>query len=153
MHRYHFGFFFSETGKGGYVRCSQSFLFSMVNPQGMAPSKMPLVQNQQHAINCQWKNGPTFGGGHDLHISHNANTSGASYSYLGHTYQLPTGQLSTFYTGAQNFDVTDYEVFGICWSVSRHSRSRITCFVDKRPRSNIPVLNPTCYFKTIFQNL
>ena len=75
---------------------------------------MPLVKDQQSAIFCDSSYGPTFGGGHDLHISNNANTSGSSYSYLGNTYQLPTGQQSTFFTGAQYYNVTDYEVFGIC---------------------------------------
>ena len=108
-----FVFFFSETGQDSYVHCSQSFLFSMVNPFGVVPSKMPLVKNQQHAgINCHSSYGPTFGGGHDLHVSTNANTDGASYSYLGHTYQLPAGQPNAFFTGDRNFNVTDYEVFG-----------------------------------------
>ena len=106
-------FFFSETDQRGYVYCSQSFLFSMVNPFGVVPSKMPLVKNQQHAgINCNSSYGPAFGGGHDLYVSNNANISGASYSDLGHTYQLPAGQQSAFFTGARNFNVTDYEVFG-----------------------------------------
>ena len=86
----------------------------MVNPQGMAPSKMPLVKNQKNAIHCMSDYGPSFGGGHDLHISNNANTSGSSYSNLGYSYQLPNGQDNTFFTGAQYFNVTDYEVFGIC---------------------------------------
>ena len=96
------------------MQCLKSFVFSMVNPQGMAPSKMPLVKNQQNAIYCNSDRGPTFGGGHDIYISTNANSSGSSYSNLGHTYQLPTGQQNTFFTGARNFNVTDYEVFGIC---------------------------------------
>ena len=112
LHRYYFCFFFSETGQNSYVYCSQSFLFSMVNPFGVVPSKMPLVKNQQNGINCNSSYGPTFGGGHDLHVSNNANTGGVSYSYLGHTYQLPAGQQNAFFTGAQNFNVTDYEVFG-----------------------------------------
>ena len=96
--------------------CSQSFLFSMVNPFGVVPSKMPLVKNQQHAgINCTSTYGPTFGGGHDLHVSNNANISGASYSDLGHTYQLPAGQQNAFFTGTRNFNVTDYEVFGFSY--------------------------------------
>ena len=108
-----FGFFFSETGQRGYMYCSQSFLFSMVNPFGVVPSKMPLIKNRQHAgINCNSSYGPAFGGGHDLHVSNNANISGASYSDLGHTYQLPTGQQNAFFTGDRNFNVTDYEVFG-----------------------------------------
>ena len=84
----------------------------MVNPFGVVPGKLPLVKNQQHGINCGVSYGPTFGGGHDLHVSTNANISGASYSDLGHTYQLPAGQQSAFFTGARNFYVTDYEVFG-----------------------------------------
>ena len=53
-----------------------------------------------------------FGGGHDLRISDNANT-GPSKSNLGYTYQLPPGQQNMFFTGATNFTVTDYEVFGL----------------------------------------
>ena len=107
-----FFLFFFETGDADYLHCSQSFLFSMVNPQGVTPSKMPLVKNQ-YAIMCRSEFGPTFGRGHDLYISHYANSSDASYSNLGVAYQRPTGQQSTFFTGARNFIVTDYEVFGI----------------------------------------
>ena len=89
------------------MRCSQSFLFSMMNPQGVAPIKMFLVKDRQSAIFCDSRYGPSFGGGCDLYISNNANTNGLSYSNLGHTYQLPTGQQSTFFTGAENFNVTD----------------------------------------------
>ena len=53
-----------------------------------------------------------FGGGHDLFITSNANTSCSSSSLLGHTYQLPPGQHNEFFTGAIYFTVTDYEVFG-----------------------------------------
>ena len=108
-------FFFSETDQKCYVYCSQSFLFSMVNPFGVVPSKMPLVKNQQYGINCNSDYGPTFGEGHDLHVSNNANTGGASYSNLGHTYQLPAGQQNAFFTGTRNFNVTDYEVFGFSY--------------------------------------
>ena len=89
------------------MHCSQSFLFSMMNPQGVAPSKMSLVKDQQSAIFCDRRYGPSFGGGCDLHISNKANTSGLSYSNLGHMYQRPTGQQSIFFTGAENFNVTD----------------------------------------------
>ena len=53
-----------------------------------------------------------FGPKHDLCISDNANTNSSSSS-PGSTYQLPPGQQSTFFTGAQNFTATDYEVFGL----------------------------------------
>lgn len=105
---------FSKTGQGNYFECLQSFLFSMVNPNGLAPSRMLLFHNNHRfAIFCHSSNGPIFGGGHDLKISNNANGTTESYSNLGNSYQCPTGHLSTFFTGAQNFTVTDYEVFGI----------------------------------------
>ena len=104
---------FSKTGQDNYYYCLQSFLFSMVNPHGLAPSKMPLFTDQEHAIYCHSSHGPTFGGGHDLRISHDANKVTNSKSILGSTYQCPTGHISTFFTGARNFIVTDYEVFGI----------------------------------------
>ena len=53
-----------------------------------------------------------FGGGYDLYILNNANTS-SSGGRLGNTYQLPPGQRKTFFTGATYFTVTDYEVFGL----------------------------------------
>ena len=69
---------------------------------------------------CGSHYGPVFGGYlntrlglvNDLCISDNANTSARS-SCLGRTYQLPPGQQNTFFTGAFDFSVTDYEVFGL----------------------------------------
>ena len=104
---------FSKTGQDNYYDCLQSFLFSMVNPHGLAPCKMPLFKNQEHAIYCHSSNGPTFGGGNNLRISHDANRVTNSKSSLGNTYKCPTGHKSTFFTGALIFTVTDYEVFGI----------------------------------------
>ena len=57
--------------------------------------------------------GPTFGGGHDLHIADSANTGASSYSILGSTYECPRGQKRTFFTGVEKFTVTEYEVFGL----------------------------------------
>ena len=50
---------------------------------------------------------------HDLCISNNADERPKSTGSLGNTYQLPPGQQSTFFTGAQTFTVADYEVFGL----------------------------------------
>lgn len=102
------------TGHGNHLPSEEAFLFSMVNPRGLAPCKMLLnSENMQYAIYCNNNVGPSFGGGSDLCISNNANSSGSSYSNLGHTYQLPKGYESTSFTGAGKFIVTDYEVFGV----------------------------------------
>ena len=104
---------FASSGYGSWRTSSQAFLFTVVNPHGLGPTKLPLVKNQQNAIYCLTTHGPSFGGGHDLHISGNANSNTSSYSNLGYSYECPSGQQSSFFTGARNFLVTDYEVFGL----------------------------------------
>jgi hypothetical protein len=78
---------------------------------------MRLKDNQQgQAMFCDSGYGPTFGGGHDLHIATNANTSDASYHNIGHTYALPPGAGdNTFLTGGGNnkFRVSEYEVWAL----------------------------------------
>lgn len=62
---------------------------------------------------CDGSLGPTFGGGHDLHTGENANKTASSYSHLGYSYECPlAGQEEKFLTGARNFIVTNYEVYG-----------------------------------------
>ena len=96
------------------MSCGHAFLFSFVNPRGLGPTKLPLISGiDPNGIVCISSLGPVFGSGNDLLISRNANESPHSNSELGHTYQLPPGQQSTFFTGAKTFTVTDYEVFGL----------------------------------------
>ncbi|CAH3165577.1 unnamed protein product [Porites evermanni] len=108
---------FSEnawTSRCESVSCRHAFLFSFVNPSGLGPTKLPLISGiDPNGIVCISTLGPVFGIGNDLVISNNADESPHSNSQLGHTYQLPPGQQSTFFTGAKNFTVTDYEVFGL----------------------------------------
>ena len=86
----------------------------MVNPYGLGPTEMPLkAQPQRQAICCCKSYGPVFGGGADLYICNNANSNTSSCSRLGHTYERPPGQQETFFTGGNDFTVTDYEVFGL----------------------------------------
>ena len=104
---------FALSGSCSWLTSSQAFLFSVVNSYGLGPTKLPVFDYQQNAIYCDRSYGPSFGGGHDLHISGNANANTSSYSILGNTYKCPSGQQSTFFTGAQQFSVADYEVFGL----------------------------------------
>ena len=88
--------------------CRHAFLFSFVNPSGLGQIKLSLITGKEkYGICCDSSHGPVFGGGHDLRIS------SPNSSRLGNTYQLPPGQQRTFFTGVQNFTVTDYEVFGL----------------------------------------
>jgi len=104
----------SWTSRNVHVTCSQAFLFSMINPHGLGPTKLPLIpRKKQNAIYCGINSGPVFGEGNDLWMSKDANTNTSGSSELGITYQCPPGQQCTFFTGATNFIVTDYEVFAL----------------------------------------
>ena len=81
-------------------------MFSLRNTQGAAPFKASPIQSVNHVYilsNC----GPTFGGGHDLHIG------GDSYTNFGNTYTAPVsmGNPQTFLAGAYHFEPTEVEVF------------------------------------------
>ena len=96
------------------MSCHQAFLFSFVNPSGLAPTKLPLISGKEtSAMFCDPRYGPAFGGiGVDLSLSNGAH-SNTNDSYLGSTYRVPPGQPYSFFTGDHKFTVTDYEVFGL----------------------------------------
>ena len=101
------------SGVSGYKSCTESFLFSLVNPSGTAPTKLPLKGTaNQNGIYCSSGYGPTFGGGHDLHISNDANANSNSYSSLNNAFESPPHITpSTFFAGNQKFVVNELEVF------------------------------------------
>jgi hypothetical protein len=75
-----------------------SFIFSFKNLQ---TAKVGHVNaNYANAIYCHQNYGPTFGGGHDLHISFNSNSYCNQYSY-------PNSDIP------RKFNVVDFEVFQV----------------------------------------
>ncbi|KAL9954732.1 hypothetical protein ACROYT_G042305 [Oculina patagonica] len=97
-----------------WITCTQAFLFSIINPQGLRPTKMPISKYKLKGFFCDSSLGPTFGGNRDLQvISRNENKSLSGYSHLGFSFDVPPGQQATFLAGAKTFTVTDYEVFGL----------------------------------------
>ncbi|CAD8130682.1 unnamed protein product [Paramecium sonneborni] len=77
-----------------------SFLFSQTQDQ-----IYPLIQDRkQYAIYCNSGYGPTFGGGHDLHI--NANFKDGHQS-LGHTYENKSSNLF----GQDKPNISECEIF------------------------------------------
>ena len=105
--------FLSSLGSPGYKSAPGSFLFSLVNPSGLLPTKMPLIAGKEgDAILCNSSYGPIFGSGNDICIP-NAPNSNNGYVSLNNTYQCPTGEnAQTFLTGNQYFAVSEMEVFG-----------------------------------------
>ena len=70
-----------------YSSSSKSFLYSLYNINGFSPVKLQIKSGMQsYAIYRCSTYGPTFGGGHDIHISNNAASNRKSYTSCGHTY-------------------------------------------------------------------
>ena len=67
----------------------------------------------QYAIRSKPNYGPTFGAGHDVHISDNAAGNQGSYSNFGHSYKPPFDMVNTnsLLVGSYNFTPTEIEVF------------------------------------------
>jgi len=101
---------------GGYKGDSTAFLFSLTNPSN-TPLKLK-VKSPENAV-CQGSSyGPTFGGGHDLHVSSLSYTNRDSYMNL-HLYEFPNGKGGNeggkFIAGGSDnyFQTTEIEVFQV----------------------------------------
>ena len=106
-----------STGSCRYVYSSKSFLFSLYNINGYAPVKVNIKSDHYgSAINPCSNYGPTFGGGHDLHIYNNAASNHNSFTFCGFSFPRPPGSSESgsycrFYAGSYKFTPTDVEVF------------------------------------------
>ena len=78
----------------------------------MAPFKS-LVTIPKYAIHRSSSYGPTFGGGHDIIITNNANSNTNSYTNFGVSYSLPSGikDPHTVLAGTNSFTPDEVEVF------------------------------------------
>lgn len=103
---------------GSYSYDANSFLFSLSNPTNdCCGVKFPNTGPQtKYSIYGSSGYGPTFGGGHDFHISDNANSNNSSYSNFGHGFAHPSisynsTQAKNFFCGSYNFRPSEVEVF------------------------------------------
>jgi hypothetical protein len=108
---YIFGAYASDpwTSRSTYANNTSSFLFSLLNPAGSPPTKYD-VTNGPHAQYDNGTYGPTFGGGHDLHIG---NQWQGSYSSFPHSYGDSTRRGNNTFTGAKNFTPAEVEVWQV----------------------------------------
>jgi hypothetical protein len=103
------------TGSHQNKQAPGSFIFSLRNKENFPPFKAPLKnQNYVWAIYAKNSYGPTFGGGHDIHISNDAGSNTGSFTYF-YSYQAPSGvsHANTILAGTQNFQPSEIEVFHI----------------------------------------
>ena len=97
-----------------YKTANGSFLFTLTNIHGTAPTKYPNTQNYQYAVNHRSDYGPTFGGGYDLYICSNYLNSTSSYAELGYSYPDVLGKGNSIFSGDNNnshFKLKELEVF------------------------------------------
>ena len=116
-------FLFTPLGSScSYQYDSKPFLFSLVNKPGWGPVQLSPPGatgsgSYSYAIHGCSSYGPTFGGGHDIHIADQAASNTNSYTYLGHSYEPPTGYsygsylAYTFLAGTNTFSATEVETF------------------------------------------
>ncbi|CAF1044290.1 unnamed protein product [Rotaria magnacalcarata] len=100
----------SWNSAGNYTNAPNSFLFLLTNANGSQPTKFPY-NNNGHGLYGNNAYGPTFGGGHDLHICDKSNTTNNSYCNMPHSYTNPLGLGQATFTGSRNFQTTEIEVF------------------------------------------
>ncbi|CAF1451559.1 unnamed protein product [Adineta ricciae] len=107
-----FGGYASQSwiSNSAYSNAVNSFLFVLKNANNSPPTKFIYNNNGNGCYNNPGY-GPTFGGGHDLHIATLSNTNTNSYSNLGSSYPNSLGLGPNTFTGSRNFTVTDIEVF------------------------------------------
>ena len=110
---YIFGGFTSVTWNGSYQYKSDpnAFLFSLTNRDNR-PCKIRQI-NTTKSIYCNSEYGPIFGGGNDIRIANNANTTMGSYSNLSHSYyQHPQpSQGNSYLAGSYQFNLSEIEVY------------------------------------------
>ena len=87
---------------GNYHAANGSFLFTLTNIHGTAPTKYPNTRNCEKAVYHNSDRGPTFGNGHDLKIDNNYLNNNSSYVYLGNAYPDVLGKGNSIFTGDNN---------------------------------------------------
>ena len=104
----------SWTSNSSYYSANGSFLFTLTNIHGIAPTKYSNTQNYEHAVYHDSSYGPTFGGNHDLYISSNCLNNTDSYCSFGYSYPDIIGKGNSIFSGDVNtgsFKLKEIEVF------------------------------------------
>eukprot|EP00128_Syssomonas_multiformis_P008994 Colp12_sorted_trinity150504_noHs@31622 len=99
---------------GGYIQSVEntSFLFTLKNPHSLQPARYNCAYASRELYGHA-SYGPTFGSGHDLHISDSSNATTSSYTSFPNGYSDTTGQGQNTFTGSHQFTVKEYEVFAV----------------------------------------
>ena len=99
-----------KSSNGTYSADASAFMFTLTNPVNQ-PAKYVPIANDPYAIYCNPTYGPTFGGGHCLHLF---GDGGKPYtSFPSSSYVDTTGRGSATFTGEYNFEIDEVEVWKV----------------------------------------
>ncbi|CAF3200699.1 unnamed protein product [Rotaria sp. Silwood2] len=97
---------------GSWKNDNTAFLFSLVNPYKIPPTKYLINPGQSgNAVNHHSIYGPYFGAGPDMYLTNASNSNNSSYTNFPSSYVNTTGKGNNTFTGARNFTASDIEVF------------------------------------------
>ena len=71
------------------------------------------LKNPEFAILCSDNMGPVFGGGSDLEIVNDCHENLNKFADIGHSYAKPDSVTIEDFYGAENYNITDYEVYHV----------------------------------------
>ena len=103
----------SWTSDCSYHNANGSFLFTLTNIHGTAPTKYSEITKPQYTVYHGNDRGPSFGGSHDLYISNNYFNNSNSYCDIGHSYNDVLGKGYSIFSGdinSSNFKLKELEV-------------------------------------------
>ena len=107
---YIFGGYASVSWNGNtWIQDANASLFTLTNPNNIPPTKY-VCQDGIHALYSHQTYGPTFGGGHDIHLAHNNN---GNFINFPNSYSDTTGYGNNTFTGTGKFTAADYIVFDL----------------------------------------
>ena len=105
----------TSPSKGQYKSANDSFIFTLTNIHGTAPTKYPNTDSR-YSVYHNSDRCAVFGGGHDICIANDCFNNNNSFSYIGGSYKDVLGKGCSIFTGDannnnNNFKLKELEAF------------------------------------------
>lgn len=105
------------VANGLYKKDTAAFLFTLTNPHNIPRTKYPInPANAEKAVFDYYGGCPIFGEGHDIYFSSISFSENFFYSKFPLTYIDTTGMGNTTFTGSENFDLSDVEIYQLTYA-------------------------------------
>ncbi|EGG20238.1 hypothetical protein DFA_07360 [Cavenderia fasciculata] len=101
----------SWNSDGEYYGDNKCFIFTIINKQGLLPTKYLPKHVAKHLVFGHAGYGPSFGSGHDIYISDQCNNNQSSYQNFPYSYEDTTGKGKATFASGYQFKVDEIETF------------------------------------------